>query len=380
MKIAIMTLPIGTNYGGIMQAFALQKVLKDMNHDVTTIDYNIPEPSFFYEKVRTAYRLSRKITGKYKRPIYVEKNKNYVLKNTLNFINQNISLSERITNTKDLKRHFKRSGYDAVIVGSDQTWRPKYSPNIYNFYLSFLKKNKNIKRIAYASSFGVDNWEYSKEETKKCVKLIKLFDAVSVREQSGINLCNERLGVDSEFVLDPTLLLYKKDYLNLIGSKYNSDKSEGVFTYFLDNNESKVNTAQLIANKLSTHTYSCQAEKDVRSLEKYTIDDYVMPMVEDWLASFANASFIITDSFHGMIFSIIFEKPFVIIVNKERGSARFESLLKSLGGMHHLYYECRYINEDISKVISLKPLDEYKLLTLKNKSLDFLRNTLEAYN
>lgn len=124
-----------------------------------------------------------------------------------------------IDSTSSLRKYFKKNRYDAVIVGSDQTWRPKYSPNIYDFYLDFISKDKRIKRIAYASSFGVDDWEYSAEETKKCAKLSKLFDGISVREQSGIDLCKDHLGVDSELALDPTLLLNKDDYVTLIGDR-----------------------------------------------------------------------------------------------------------------------------------------------------------------
>lgn len=376
MKIAIMTQPLGKNYGGIMQAFALQKILKDMGHNVTTIDYDLPEPSFFYKKSRTIYRISRKIIGKYKNPISVESHRTYILKNTLTFVNENIALSEHIKSTKILKNHFKNNDYDVVVVGSDQTWRPAYSTNIYNYYLDFLKSNQRIKRIAYASSFGVDSWEYSDKETKKCAKLANLFDEISVREQSGIELCKKYLGVESACVLDPTLLLDKDDYLELISSIYKEGKDEGVFTYFLDSNKEKRTTAQLLAENLSTYTYSCQARKDSVILKKYTIDDYIMPLVENWLASFANASFVLTDSFHGMVFSIIFNKPFLVIVNKERGAARFESLLSQIGALDHLIYDASNINKDSSEIKDIKPLEKESLLILKNKSINFLLSNL----
>ncbi|WP_298906172.1 polysaccharide pyruvyl transferase family protein [uncultured Psychrobacter sp.] len=377
MKIAIMTQPLGKNYGGIMQAYALQKVLKDMGHSPITIDYQTKERGFIYKKFRLAYRLAKKATGKRQAPINLESKIGYLTKHNQEFINANIVQSKYINESKKLKKHFKKNSYDAVIVGSDQTWRPKYSPNIYDFYLDFISKDKRIKRIAYASSFGVDDWEYSQEETKKCSKLAKLFDAISVREQSGVDLCKEYLGVDSELVLDPTLLLEKEDYLALIGDRYKADKSEGVFTYFLDKNEDKKKAAEYIANELSSRVYICQAKHSLDDLSSNKLEDYKMPAVQDWLASFANAEFVLTDSFHGMVFSIVFGKPFLVIVNKERGAARFESLLNKIGGLEHLVYEPSVISKGLIAINSLTALEDERLNVIKINSLSYLEESLK---
>jgi len=376
MKISILTLPIGKNYGGIMQAFAMQKFLRDMGHDVVTINYDSPEPSFLYKKTRFFYRCAKKFVGRQNTPINIESYTSYILQNTQLFIDENISQSEYINSSSGLKNNFKTNKYDVIVVGSDQTWRPAYSPNIYNYYLEFLKDNKKIKRIAYASSFGVDNWEYSNKQTKRCAKLASSFDAISVREKSGIELCKDHLSVSSTYTLDPTLLLDKEDYLELIGERYKKGKNNGVFTYFLDANQEKHNSAQLLSQSLFTHTYTCQSQKDSILLKNYNIEDYIMPPVEDWLASFANASFILTDSFHGMVFSIIFDKPFLVIVNKERGAARFESLLSQIGGLDNLIYDPISINKNISKIKCIQPLGKEKLLLLKDKSISFLINNL----
>lgn len=371
-----MTQPLGKNYGGMMQAFALQKILKNMGHDVVTIDYNNPQPTLFYVYAKYLYRFYKKIIGRQKKPINIESHAEYIFQNSNSFINKYISQSEYIDNEKNLKNNFDNNKYDVVIVGSDQTWRPKYSPNIYNYYLDFLVDKKNIKKLAYASSFGVDAWEYSKAETKKCAELVASFDAVSVREKSGIILCEEYLDIKSTCVLDPTLLIDKKEYIEIIGHRYN--KSEGVLTYFLDGNKDKLYMAEYLSKKLCTHTYSCQARKDSTDLKSYTVDDYVMPAVEDWLASFSNASFVLTDSFHGMVFSIIFEKPFLVIVNKERGAARFESLLSQLGGEERLVYDPSNIDENINEMKYMKPLDKKRLLVLKRESIDFLIGNLDG--
>ena len=374
MKIAIMTQPLGKNYGGMMQAYALQKVLRDLGHDVTTIDYNYPEPNLFYQAARLPYRLLQKLTGKRNAPINLEAKLPYILEHTQQFIKQNISMSEYIDNDMALNKHFSKINYDIVVVGSDQTWRPQYSPNIYNFYLNFLKQNKNIKKIAYASSFGVDNWEYSSEQTDKCAELAALFDAISVREESGVELCEKHLNVKSECVLDPTLLLTKEDYIELLGSKYKGGDGEGVFTYVLDSSQAKMAVAENVSKQLNTHAFKCQAKCSLGNLTSNSLQDYKMPAVQDWLASFANAEFIVTDSFHGMVFSIMFEKPFLVIANKKRGAARFESLLNKLQAEEHLIYDVN--NIDYSVLSNIKPVDKEKLNVLKSDSVNFIHKYL----
>src|SRR5690606_26995758 len=126
--------------------------------------------------------------------------------NNVKFLNKYINHSLLINAYKDLAEYFKNRKFNAVIVGSDQTWRPKYSPNIYNYYLDFLKDNNQIKKLAYASSFGTAEWEYTTEQTEKCKTLAKQFHAISVREHTGVDLCREKLGVEAIQLLDPTLL------------------------------------------------------------------------------------------------------------------------------------------------------------------------------
>ena len=231
MKIAIMTQTLGKNYGGIMQAWALQQVLKKEGHEPVTIDRQPAPKSQLYQVARLGYRTLQKTFGKRHAPINLERYLPFILQNTHAFIDQHLSMSERIDSNAKLKAHFERECYDAVIVGSDQTWRPCYSPNIKNFFLDFLQ-GSDIKRIAYASSFGVDKWEFDKAQTKQCCKLAKMFDAVSVREDSGIDLCREHLGVDAEHVLDPTMLIGIGDYERLIGQERLRKQHEGIFSYF----------------------------------------------------------------------------------------------------------------------------------------------------
>ena len=376
MKIAIMTQPLGRNYGGMMQAYALQKVLKDMGHEVVTINHHAPSKGAVYSLARLGFRLLKKVTGERKQPVNFEKHYSYIFQDTQAFVDQHITQSEYIDNDADLKAHFDKNSYDAVIVGSDQTWRPMYSPNIYNYYLDFLEHDTTIKKIAYASSFGVDAWEYSAEQTHRCAELAKLFDAISVREQSGMELCEKYLGVESECVLDPTLLLDKADYLALIGNRYKGTQGEGIFTYFLDTNKEKESAAEQLAEKLGTHTYKCYANVSVSQPTSANVEDYRVPPVEEWLASFANAEFVLTDSFHGMVFSIVFEKPFLVVVNKERGAARFESLLLNFNLANRLKADEKTMVLDMIKQEVEWGSVGLKLRFLKEKSYRFLVNKI----
>ena len=109
--------------------------------------------------------------------------------------------------------------FDGYIVGSDQVWRPRYcKKTLMNNFLDFTN-GINVKRLSYAASFGVDSWEFTKDETTKCAELIKTFNAISVREASAVDLCKQYLGVESKQVLDPTLLLSSEDYINMYYSR-----------------------------------------------------------------------------------------------------------------------------------------------------------------
>ena len=368
MKIAIMTQPLGKNYGGIMQAWALQQVLKRMGHEPVTIDRQPDHPSMAYKAARLAYRAGMKIIGKRKAPINFEKHLPTILQHTQSFIDQHITMSEPLYSTQQLRNHFDRENYDAVIVGSDQTWRPKYSPNIYNYFLDFLE-DKDILRIAYASSFGVEEWEFTEKQTKRCAELAKKFDAISVREDSGVELCRTYLGVEATHVLDPTLLLDQADYLQLIGHERIKENPQGVYTYFLDKSPEKLALARKVEEELDKPIYSCQAKYGV-AVDHGAPQDFVMPDIKDWLAGFANAGYALTDSFHGMVFSTIFEKPFSISNNTSRGAARFTSLLSltdNLPALERDNISC----EDVR--IKSKGKMCKNLMTAKKGSLVYLR-------
>ncbi|SHK30009.1 Polysaccharide pyruvyl transferase [Fibrobacter sp. UWH5] len=310
MKIAIVTQPLFQNYGGILQNYALQKVLKQLGHQPETIDQPpliAPLWMFFLSWIKTILLFF--IPGK---------KRNFAKIPSTKRLPYFESFILKYLNTSNPSKHFSKrlirdNHFEAIVVGSDQVWRPKYNHSIENMFLKFTGRH-SIKRIAYAASFGVKKWEFTKIQTLRCSKLVKLFDAISVREKSGIDLCNKHLGVHADLVLDPTLLLDKNDYLNLCSNI--SVKSESyIAAYILDLNDEIKKLCEDVATEKKIPIKYFSAEKNA----KYSL--------QEWLALFRDASYVVTDSFHGTIFSIIFEKKFNCVYNDDRGAARFESLL-----------------------------------------------------
>lgn len=365
MKIGIITLPLHTNYGGILQAYALQTTLEQMGHQVEILE----EPLVYKHASLNRYirRILKKCVGK--RSIinyegFMRKWQPRVAANINQFINTYIH--RRIVKFDSLSD----GEYDAFVVGSDQVWRPSYNHHIKNAFLGFAENWKNVKRIAYAASFGVDNWEFTEEQTDECKKLIQKFDFVSVREDTAVNLCKEQLGIVATHVLDPTMLLSVDNYQKLIGELKISDKPY-LFSYLLDESKEKINILKDICNKLNLPVRKIKLENDISKIPMSRLKSLTYPSIQEWLASFAQADFVVTDSFHGTVFSIIFNKPFVVLPNKGRGVSRFESLLKTVGLLHKncqdfdlliRYYKCSKSNFATIKMQqneTLKILSEY---------------------
>lgn len=377
MKIAILTVPLNHNYGGNVQNFALQMILKKMGHVPVTVNY----------KKGHRRGLLRKTLSKIKRILLADRTQStypitedeikVIEFNHAEFIRKNINISSDYYSEEEVKHFFDKENFDAVIVGSDQVWRPKYTPKIGPFFFNFLKEDDGIIKIAYAASFGSDVWEYSNEELKLCKPLVKRFDAISVRESLGVEMCREHFDVFAEHVLDPTLLLMRNDYIDVFKNSGLPDNSGKIFNYILDSNDDKVNFMKGISESLGKElftTYPKKTKKD--SFDIHDMDNYQYPPVEAWLKSFHDADFVVTDSFHGTVFSIIFNKPFIAISNKARGSARFLSLLKIFGLENRLVSDLAEVNVSLLNAsIDYCHVNEI-LAYFRANSLDFIKNSL----
>ena len=311
MKIGILTQPLYNNYGGVLQNYALQTVLKRMGHESITLDC-IHQHSKWKWIAATAKSLFLWPFKSHRRPFPEYPKRRFRNKVFNDFVESSLettSLMSRYSN--DL---IKRYGLEAVVVGSDQVWRPSYNPYIEDSFLAFAQKD-TIKRLSYAASFGVDKWELTPKQTKRCKALAKRFNAISVREYSGVELCEKYLGVTAQHVVDPTLLLLKEDYEKLMDANRPAHHPY-LAAYILDPNEDNRRIVYEEAEKKKLEVKFFSAGKDAKL------------SIGEWLAIFHDASFVVTDSFHGTVFSIIFGKEFICLTNKGRGNSRFDSLLK----------------------------------------------------
>lgn len=322
MEIAILTQPLGGNYGGVMQNWALQHVLRQMGHSPVTVDYwqmtNKRRRRMIWKHYKSLLFRRSKLAS-CPLPSKVEGWRADVRR----FVRKNI----RLTSPMDVvpAGFWKEHRFDAYLVGSDQVWRPMYNNDIGALGMMFLQPLENfgnIRRIVYGASFGTDEWEYGREDEAMAKRLVRCFDMVSVRERGGIELCERHFGITPEHVLDPTLLVGREEYAKLVPAKYRRKVPPGsAAVYILDYSPEKLAEVGRICASVGRKPYFV-GRKD---------ETVPIPPVEEWLAALLECDYMITDSFHGVAFSINFNLPFTLIVNSGRGAARFKSLLGHLG-------------------------------------------------
>lgn len=362
-KIGILTLPFRHNYGGIFQAYALMTFLKKSNYDVHLIDRQWDILSkrgvVYYIKRLLYYFLIRKIKSFYIKKI--------------------VPKTVQINSQKEMQI-LNNLNFDAIIVGSDQVWRREFTIGVKNnFFLDFLT-NKKIKKIAYGASFGIDVFDENDKIIKDISILLKKFDNISVRESSGVLICKKLFNVHADHVLDPVFLLDNLDYLKLV--KKNSNKKKILCSYILDNSETKSSIVKTISKKFKLKVKESSSKKNTSLILEnrgyFDFYNYICPSLEDWLSDLYYADFIVTDSYHGLVCSIIFNKQFIVIANRKRGLTRFESLLEKLNIKNRLIF-------DEFDVISLSERIDYnqindKLEKLKKISKKFILNSLINQN
>ena len=352
----------------------MQKVLKDFGHNVVLIDksrYVSLGPWYKRYPIYIKRGINRYILGK---DIIVKADveQNRVPKTIAKYTEPFIEKYIRRVYTKDFS-NIREKDFNVLIVGSDQIWRPKYFySKIENAYLDFAKEWK-IKRITYAASFGTEEWEYTEEQTNNCATLLKKFNAVYVRESSAVQLCNDNFGVKAEHVLDPTMLLCKEDYIKLF-KDYNTAQSDGnLFCYILDEGEEKKSIIDCIAKEKGLKPFYVNSRYEELDAP---LEERIQQPVEKWLRAFNDAEYIVTDSFHACVFSIIFNKPFIVYGNRERGLARFKSLLSIFGLEERIVSTKEEATKAISKPINWERVNEVHRLW-KEKSMSFLVNNLK---
>ncbi|MBP5343485.1 MAG: Coenzyme F420 hydrogenase/dehydrogenase, beta subunit C-terminal domain [Alphaproteobacteria bacterium] len=223
-----------------------------------------------------------------------------------------LNLTGICSTKKELKKNLN-DAFDKFIIGSDQIVRhPNYD---FAYYLDWVSGRKNL--LSYAASFGTAKLEMDKKRTKYAKRCLDRFDAFSVRELSGANIMKTHFGKNNTpVVCDPTLLLDAKDYQPIIDAENLSvPAGEYVAYYLLDESP-----------EVLTHF-----SKKYKLINAYKDDSGQYRSFGEWLNIIKNAKYVITDSFHGSVFSIIYKRQFVTLTTKERGNERLESLMKILG-------------------------------------------------
>ncbi len=358
MNVGIITQPLVANYGGFLQNFAMQKALEEMGCTPITLDLETHLNTSYVGYLRYIASLFLKNAFKGSKQAYA--NYYQVRPNSFDeFVIKNIKTTSKLK--KYSRDVIKDYNLDCLLVGSDQVWRPKFNVFPEDMFLAFAKEDR-IRRVSYAASFGVDNWEFNPELTKTCCALAQKFDAISVRESSGISLCANYLNVKAEKVLDPTLLHDVQIY-NELSKEVPQVKKQYVAVYALGLNDA----AKAEIRRL--------AENEKMEVEYFTSDAGFTLSVPEWVAMIRDASFVITDSFHGTAFSIIYNKNFYSITNNSRGASRFESILADFDLSDRLINSNRLELPDIETTINWESVNK-KLEARKVQSKEFLYSAL----
>ena len=369
--------PGQNNYGSSLQGFATIYKINQLGYEYEIIRYN---------KKRSIKDFVQDMSSLLK--IGLIGDLRYRLSKKLDFIFHKEYKRTRAIRTRavdafkakylDSKSHFYTGyanlckgslNYATVMVGSDQVWLEQ---RCLNSFLDFVNR-PNVLKVVYAASCNERNSFFNKaSKVRLCKELAKNFQGISVREKFLVPKCRERLGVEVKWVLDPTLLLTSEEYLEVIDSKEGDDPV--VFSYILDDTPSKRVIVDSIAKKLGI---PCEDGNIVGKVDGHVRKIQPYPSVDDWLRNLHRSRFVVTDSFHGTVFSILFNKPFVTIGNARRGVNRFKSLLELFG------LESRIIGQDeLSKALSLvcENIDFESVNKILNeerkKSLSFLRDRL----
>lgn len=348
MKVALVVFPLHYSHGCILQSFSLYSKLKDLGCEVTIYDRQPDKESIITDVKRAVKRIAKTLLRGYRGPLFFSGYyPKVIMQEQQHFIDRFSKDVVTVYSSNELSLRVSEGNYDAIVVGSDQTWRPRNVPNVMDYWLEFAKGLK-MKKVAYAPSFGVDVWEYTESQTRKCRELARQFDLLSVREESGVRLCKDYLDVDALHVLDPTMLWDKNFYASY--AKESPLQGKTVNCYFLDKDEKKNAIAAQVANKLELTVMQINTKTEDTNA---TVKERMAPSIEKWLAGFYFGDFIVVDSFHAMVFSILFEKPFIVIGNKRRGMARFESLLGELGIKDRLIT----VDDNDYLEIAMQPID-----------------------
>ncbi|SFR56876.1 polysaccharide pyruvyl transferase family protein [Anaeromicropila populeti] len=374
MKIGIVTFNSAHNYGAVLQAWALQEYLKSEGHSPSIINYRI----FDIDKL---YRLY-KPKNPYKKPVLNDlvhraqefkarlrdKNKYKKYKKFEHFINHTLYTTNPVKNYGQLLK--EEFDYDVMIAGSDQIWNGVFTKMNPGYFLAF--GNDDVKRISYAASIGKD--EISDVEAMPFQKYIRNFDYISVREEKAKEQVQRFTDKDIEVVVDPTLLLPREKYDAL--KKDPKLKKEYIYVHnvHLNKVDERLNA---MAEELSKRT----GLGIVQNRADYTFPNEYHKFIdggpEEFIGWIANARYVIANSFHATVFSMIYHREFITIPHFQNPD-RMRFFLDSLGIGSHLIDVPEHLPEDLSKLrINYSEVEE-KRKRMRERSIAFLKRAIES--
>ena len=368
MKIGILTWLHNGNYGSILQAYALQKALRNQGYQTENIDY---APS-------TVKKVENLIKNKNSLKLFLEKWDAYCAKKVAgsprelsekqkkfeDFRENYINITRRYSSPKEVATI--DGEFDAYICGSDQIWSPVLLNPV--FYFDFLSDTE--RKIAYACSFGVSSIKGKK--ATKITNYLNRFDYISVRESSGCEIVKNLTGKVVPVMPDPTLLLQRTDWDKV--SKYNLNLNKYIFCYFLSWNEDYWKYVENVSQQLGYQIVIVPSVK-----QTYQVDAKILKNIgpEEWIGLVKNASYVITDSFHGTVFSIIYNKPFTVLKrfsddNPRSQNSRIYTLLEHYNLTNRLGINTDIFNlQEYTKVNSQVEYD-------RRYALEWLNNVLKV--
>lgn len=381
MKIGIITFwQSNDNYGQVLQCFSLQQQLIKLGHKPFLIKYVPLQKTVQTSIAEKLWKLIQiyPIFLKLRKMQKAKQAKAFALKNRQRKFDE-FRVKHIITNgviyhgLSDIQNNPPDS--DCYICGSDQVWSMLLDNDENQaFYLNF--GDKDTKRIAYAASFGRD--VYPMELNGKLHNMLVKFDAVSVREKSGIGIC-KKVGIQAVDVLDPTLLLSMKEYVQIIEKP--SVREKYFYTYFLNITSEKDLYWEALLDYANQHGFksiSTTSSGYFIGKEICSNTEYVYATIPQWLGYIQNAEFVATTSFHGVAFCLIMHTNFIYFPLKgvhSRANSRVISLLDYLGLHEKIFDGNMTIKQCIEHPIDWNKI-EAKLNVKKNASISFLENSL----
>ena len=350
MKVALLTIWHEKNYGAELQAYATIKILQDLGHKVEMINI----------------RLSDCRKGNLKQKIY-----NIICNFTpghrkfSNFWNKYIPVTRRYKTVEQLQKDPPKA--DMYIVGSDQVWNPELTKEFTLLYfLNFAEPS--TRRISFASSFGSTTWKYP-ELKQQVEQLLKKFSYLTCREKSGVELLKKEFGIESTNVVDPTLVL--GNYTDLVPTIQQKD----TLVYYP------------LGTDLELEKNAIKLANDLNLIPIKNNDRTILPGglewnrvgIEEWIKNIAESNFVLTRSFHGLVFSLLFHRQFAIIASPNGRNNRITDLLYLLGLSERFFdvFESLYKSKPWSVQINYEEVDK-KLDRLRKDSINELKTALNS--